>query len=123
MSSEGYPVERVGDLAVVVLPEEVDISTADLLREELLSVIDQGVASLVVDMSTTTFCDSAVLSALIIAHTRATAASVELRLAAGSAGVLRVLKLTGIDRLIPLFPTRAAAEAGRAEPGSDAVAE
>jgi anti-sigma B factor antagonist len=110
---ERYPVERAGDLAVVALPEEVDISTADLLRDELLSVIDEGAAVVVVDMSLTAFCDSAALSALIIAHKRAAAAAAELRLAAASAAVLRVLKITGVDRLISLYPTVAAARAGR----------
>jgi anti-anti-sigma factor len=110
-----YPVERAGDLAVVTLPAEVDISTADQLRDELLAVIDEGVAVLVVDMSATTFCDSAALSALIIAHKRAAAAAAELRLVAVTAGVLRVMKLTGVDRLISTYATLAAAQAGRAE--------
>jgi anti-sigma B factor antagonist len=111
---ERFPVERFDDLAVIVLPAEVDISTADLLRDDLVAVVDQGVTVLIVDMSMTTFCDSAALSALISAHRHADAAVAELRLVAVSAGVLRVMKLTGLDRLISLYPTLAAARAGGA---------
>lgn len=118
-----FPVDRAENLRVIRLPAEVDISTADQLREELLSVIDEGAAVLIVDMSATTFCDSAALSALIIAHKRAAAAAAELRLVATSAGVLRVMKLTGVDRLISLYPTLAAAQAGQAEPGPGPVTE
>jgi anti-sigma B factor antagonist len=116
-----YPVDRAGGLAVVGLPAEVDITTADELRDELLSIIDDGAPVTVVDMSATTFCDSAALSALIVAHRRAVAAGSELRLVAASAGVLRVMTLTGVDRLIPLYPTVAAARSGSAGPGQDAA--
>lgn len=123
MCSERFPVERTDDLAVVVLPAEVDISTSDLLREELIAVLDQGVTVLIVDMSMTTFCDSAALSALITAHRHAGAATGQLRLVAVSAGVLRVMKLTGLDRLISLYPTLAAARVGGAEQVPGAAGE
>ncbi len=115
-----YPVERADATAVVQLPAEVDMSTADELRDELLSLLDSGVAIIIVDMSMTAFCDSAAIAALVMAHKRAATASAELRLAAVSAGVLRVIRLTGVDQLIRLYPTVGAAQPGGA-PGTDAA--
>lgn len=109
-----YPVERAGGTVVMVFPAEVDVSGADQLRYELLSLIDGGATVIVADMSMTTFCDSAALTALVYAHKRAVARSADLRLVAVSAGVLRVIQLTGIDQLIHVYPTVAAAQAGPA---------
>ena len=47
----------LGRVAVVSLPVEIDISNADLIREDLLSVVNCGATTLVVDMSGTTFGD------------------------------------------------------------------
>jgi len=59
-----------------------------------------------VDMTRTRFCDSAGLGALVQAHKRAQAEGGELRLVIpASAIVLRVFALTGIDRVIPNFPS------------------
>lgn len=117
MCSQGFPVQRAGDLAIVVLPAEIDISLADVVRYDLISVIEQGVAVLIADMSMTAFCDSAALGSLIAAHRRAVAAGAELRLVVSCAPVLRVMRLTGADQLLSVYPTLAAAQAGAASPG------
>jgi STAS domain len=51
----------------------------------------------------TQFCDSSGLHALLAAHKRVQAEGGELLLAITAAPVLRVLALTGIDRMIPTF--------------------
>ena len=110
----------LGEAAVVTLPQEIDISNADLIRDELLLLINRGPAVLIVDMAQTTFCDSAGVNALVRAHKRATANEAEIRLVVASPGVQRVLAITGVDRLIPIYPTVAASvpTAGDAgEPG------
>jgi anti-sigma B factor antagonist len=120
---EHFPAERVGDLAIVTLPAEVDISSADLLREDLLAVIDHGAAVLIVDLSGTRFCDSAALSALIVVHRQAAAVGARLRLVVGSAAVLRVMSVTGVDQLFDLYPSLADAHAGRPEREPESVPE
>jgi anti-sigma B factor antagonist len=122
VSLEPFPVLRDDDVAVVTLPAEVDISTSDLLRGVLLAAIDGGPAVLIVDMSATVFCDSAGLSALIVAHRQAGTAGTRLRLVATEPAVLRILSITGVDRLISLYPTLAAARAG-SEPAPERVPE
>ena len=64
MAGQHYPVLWIGRTAVITLPVEIDITNADQVREDLLSVVNQGAALLVADLSKTTFCDSSGISAL-----------------------------------------------------------
>jgi anti-sigma B factor antagonist len=113
-------VAWLGEAAVITLPEEIDISNSDQVREELLSVLNRGPAVLIVDMAGTTFCDSAGVNALVRAHKRATADGAEIRLVVASLGVQRVLAITGVDRLIPVYPTMTAALDEAGQPGDPA---
>jgi anti-sigma B factor antagonist len=105
VSQERYPVLWTGQTAVVTLPAEIDIGNADEIREELLSVLNQGAVLLIADMSKTTFCDSAGISALVRTFRRATASAAGMRLVVGTPAVHRVLAITGVDRLISIYPS------------------
>jgi anti-anti-sigma factor len=74
VSCETFPVLWLDRTAVVRLPAEIDLTIADDVREALLSVLNQGAHGLVADMTATTFCDSAGISALVRAARRASAA-------------------------------------------------
>ena len=104
MSGESFPVTWSGRTAIVRLPGEIDLTNADAIREGLLSALNQAAAALVVDMTATTFCDSAGITALVRASRRAAATGATIRLAASAPPVLRVLTLVGIDRLIDIYP-------------------
>jgi anti-sigma B factor antagonist len=116
MPQEGFPVAWLGEAAVITLPAEIDIANSEQVREELLSLLNRGPAVLIVDMADTTFCDSAGVNALVRAHKRATANGAEIRLVVASLGVQRVLAITGVDRLIPVYPSMTASLAEPAEP-------
>ena len=106
MSGVRYPIEMVNGVPVVAAPEEIDASTADWLGELLLQGHCCGHGTFVVDMTGTQYCDSAGLGVLVRAHKRALAEGGELRLVIpASAAVLRVFAITGIDRVIPNFPS------------------
>lgn len=105
MSEVRFPVSWYGQTAVVKWPAEIDITLADDAREALLSVLNQGAVGLVVDMTATTFCDSAGITALGRAARRAAATDATMRLAVASPAVLRVFSLVGIDRLIDIHPS------------------
>jgi anti-sigma B factor antagonist len=100
--------------AVIRLPGEIDLTISDATREALLEVLNQGPATLIVDLSQTTFCDSAGISALVRATRRASASNIELRIVAVAAPVLRVFSLVGIDRLIEVYPSVTDALSGQA---------
>jgi anti-sigma B factor antagonist len=101
----GFPTELVGGVPVVTAPEEIDITNAAGLRSALLRAAADGSGAFVADMTRTRFCDSAGLNALVAAHNRAQAAGGELLLVVCGAAVLRVLAITGVDRVIPTFTT------------------
>jgi anti-anti-sigma factor len=107
MSTEDHTVRWVGQRAVIAMPAEIDVTNADQARQALLSAASLGAAVLVIDMSGTTFCDSAGVGALIAAHHQATPAGTQLRLVAP--GVLRILTVAGADQLLPLYPNLQAA--------------
>ena len=48
-----YPVRWTGKQAVVTLPDDIDVSNADQIREQLLTVINRGTAMLIADMTAT----------------------------------------------------------------------
>ena len=110
MSAEDYEVHWVGQRAVITMPTEIDAANADEIRQALLAAVSPGTAILIIDMSGTTFCDSAGLKAIITAHSRAAETDTQLRLVATT--VLRILTIVGVDQLIPIYPTLEAALAG-----------
>ena len=105
MPETGLLVEVVSDVPVVTAPEEIDVTNAARLRSVLLETSASGNATLVVDMSQTRFCDSAGLNVLVRAHQRAEAQGGEVRLVISTADVRRIFTVTGIDRVIPSFPS------------------
>jgi len=108
-----------GRVAIMTLPAEIDMSNAELVREDLLSAVAQGASRLIADMTATTFCDSAGVTVLVRAVRDATAHGSGLRLAARAPAVTRVLALTGVDKLIGVYPSVAAA---LADPWEDVAA-
>ena len=109
VSGENFPVRWSGQTAVVRLPTEIDLTIADPLREALLAVLNQGALGLIADMTATTFCDSAGITALVRAARRAAAGDATMRIVVTAAPVLRILDLVGIDRLIDIHPSVSAA--------------
>ena len=99
----GFPITTMSGMPVVRAPAEIDITNAGQLRAALLSAAGRGHAVLVVDMSETAFCDTAGLQVLVLGHRRAVAEGGEFRLVVRTSPLLRLLALTGIDRVIPNF--------------------
>jgi anti-anti-sigma factor len=113
MSDDVCPVQWAGSLAVIALPEHIDVSNAGQIREELLSVIHRGARSLIADMTATISCDHAGADALLRARRRAVTAGTELRLVVTAQVVARVLSIIGLDRLVSIYPSLDAAAAAR----------
>lgn len=105
MSDAGFPVEMIQGVPVVTAPVEIDVTNAGRLRIALLESAAGGHATFVVDMTGTGFCDSAGLNVLVLAHKRALAEGGELRLVIPAVAVLRAFAITGVDTVIPHFPT------------------
>jgi len=112
VSGERYPVLWIGQVAVVTLPAEIDMTNADTVQDELLAALSQGAVLLIADMSQTSFCDSSGVSAMVRVFRRAAAGGSELRMVVRTPAVQRVLSITGVDRLVDVYPSVAASLAG-----------
>ncbi|MGO9778520.1 MAG: STAS domain-containing protein [Streptosporangiaceae bacterium] len=106
----------------MALPEHIDLSTIDLIREQLLSIINRDVPVLVADMTETISCDHTGSDALARAHQRAVASGTEMRLVVGSEIVRRVLSASGVGRLMSFYPTVEAALAATTPSPAEPVA-
>lgn len=91
---------------IVPLPAEVDIANADEVRRDLVQAIDDRYRVVIADMSSTSFCDCAGVSALLAAGAVAARAHAELRVVAKAGSVLRTFELTGLQLALPIYPTR-----------------
>ena len=111
-------MQWTGRQAVVTLPQDIDTSNADQIREQLLWIVNRGAAVLIADLTGTVSCDYSGADALARAHHRAMANGTELRLVVTADVVRRVLSLNGLDRLVAVYPdldAAVAAGAGRRE--------
>jgi anti-anti-sigma factor len=108
------PVDHKGSAAsvTVVLPEEIDITNAESMREQLLSAFSPGVAVVIADMTSTAFCDTSCFRNLMIAHADALASGAQLRLVIHPGTVWRALMVLGVDRLLSIYPTVDSAQTG-----------
>jgi anti-anti-sigma factor len=103
--AQRYPVLWIDRAAVVSAPAEIDAHNADDVLVCLLSVIREGPATLIVDMTATASCDSAGVGSLVQAFQRAGASGIEMRLAVTGPSVRRMLEITAVDQLIGTYPS------------------
>jgi anti-sigma B factor antagonist len=88
---------------IVVLPAEIDVTNSDGVYGQLLAALQSGAGTVIVDMTSTSFCDSSGVHAIMRAHEDATTREISLRLAVSPTGsVHRVLELTGAVLVMPV---------------------
>ncbi len=92
---------------------EVDVHSAPDLRDRLISVLDAGNQSVVVDLSWLSFIDSTGLGALVAARNHANTAGASLPLVCKTERLLKVFRITGLHEVFQIYPSLALAiEAG-----------
>jgi anti-anti-sigma factor len=109
MSTRAISLVRqdAADGCVVVLTGEHDLSSVDELRQAFEQTSSDR--SVLVDLSDTAFIDSAVLGALIASHREAAEQGRHWALIVGNgsgAAVRRILELTGLDAVMPVYTSR-----------------
>jgi anti-sigma B factor antagonist len=116
-SLDNFAVDWDHPVAVVTMPDEIDIANAEDVRDTLLAVLNQGVTTLIVDLTQTTFCACAGAAALARAQQRARASGAQVRLVARAPIVRRLLAITSVDQLMPVFDSLSAARAAPVRAG------
>lgn len=97
--------EWIGRSVVLAVAGEIDMVTSPRFQEEMLASVDTGPETLVVDLTDVGFFDSAGLSALVAVYERATE-STTLRVVTSSNATVRPLRVTALDRKIPVHYSR-----------------
>ena len=106
MPTTRYPFQMADGIPVVTAPTEIDITTAGQLRAVLFNWQNQGYITVVVDLTSTQFCDSTGLRELVWAHKRAVADGGGLRLVVPAEGAFaRIFTVTGLDGILPRYTT------------------
>jgi len=104
--------QRHHEQVVLTLPEEIDVINSPRIREELLAAISRRPATVIADMSGTTFCDSSGMHAIVTAYRQAILAGTDLRLVISHPAARRVFELSGIDTVISTYHDLPAALSG-----------
>lgn len=93
--------ERHPAVAVLAVVGELDLNNGPLLADAALEAAGEGHPHVILELSQVPFCDSSGLNALIRLYRRLRAVRGSLTLAAVPPRLVRLLNMTGIDRLIP----------------------
>lgn len=101
---------------LLVRPEgEIDLYSAPALRGTLLAGLSGGQHKILIDLSAVTFMDSSGFAVVMTAFKRLQAEGGELRVCGPRQAVRSSLRISGLDRVLPLFADVDAALASASE--------
>ena len=102
---------------VIAVAGEADLYSAPDLKRALDEAIEAGGKDIVVDMTRTTFVDSTALSVLVEA-TKRLRPDGRVALVCVDQNLVKIFRITALDRLFPLYSSRADAVRGLAPAGT-----
>jgi anti-sigma B factor antagonist len=94
---------RRGPFAVVTVVGDVDLGTASRLSDEAVTALGTETPNVVFDLGGVTFLDSSGLKVLVATQKRAALAGGSMSLAAVPHVVMRVLTVTALDKVFPMY--------------------
>jgi anti-sigma B factor antagonist len=102
-----FETKLVGDVTIFKLNEKrLDTSISGLLKGEFTMILKvEGVQKIIIDLSEVESCDSSGLSAILVANRIVSANEGQIRLAAPSEKVRNLIKITQLDRVLPVTDT------------------
>jgi anti-sigma B factor antagonist len=98
-------VHWTGSHVIVTMPDEIDVTNAEDVYDLLAAVLAKSPTTVTADMTATSFCDSAGLSALSRGQQLVSDHGAELRVALGDSPVRRIFQLTGLDQIVTIAPS------------------
>ena len=102
--------EDVDGHRIVSVRGEVDVYSAPTLRKTLQDSMDEQHPSLLVDLSDIAFIDSTGLGVLVAGQNKAIELGGKLDVVCDQERVLKLFRITGLDEVFGIYPTRAAAQ-------------
>lgn len=98
-------IRRAGKVPVVDLAGDVDTFTCSKLRETIVNLINEGDFRVVIDMAEVNYIDSSGLGTIIGGLGRVKEQNGSLALSGVTPRVERVLRVTGLNSLLPIYET------------------
>lgn len=111
---QGPHISRRGDSAVVSVLGDLDIATSPSLRQSVLTVLQGGVRSVVIDLTPTDFIDSVGLGVIVAIWKRVRVHGGELAVVCPEPRLQRVFRVVDLHQVLPLHDTVEAALAALA---------
>jgi anti-sigma B factor antagonist len=104
---------------VIEVGGEIDVYTAPKLRERLVSLVESGSYQLIVDMQSVEFLDSTGLGVLVGGLKRVRAHEGWIDLVCTQSRILRIFRITGLNRVFSIYDTVGEAVAAHDAPDAD----
>jgi anti-sigma B factor antagonist len=90
---------------VIEVGGEIDVYTAPKLRERLVGLVESGSYQLIVDMESVEFLDSTGLGVLVGGLKRVRAHEGWIDLVCTQSRILRIFRITGLNRVFSIYDT------------------
>lgn len=97
--------QSVDGVPVLAVKGEVDVYSAPALSENLNQLLDEGSATIVVDLTEVAFLDSTGLGALIAARTATDKTGGALPIVCTQDRILKLFNITGLDGVFSIYPS------------------
>ena len=97
-------VTDLDGIAAVSVGGEIDLATAPILEAAIAEALAKGPVALIIDLSEVTFLASAGLQTLVATNQKVNK-SARFAVVANGPATSRPIQLTGLDEIIPLYPT------------------
>ncbi len=99
-----YQTNKIGDTLIFKLNEKrLDTNISGLLKGEFTVVVKEGkFNNLIIDLSEVESCDSSGLSAILVANRLMSSSNGQIRIASPTEKVMNLIKVTKLDRVLPV---------------------
>jgi anti-sigma B factor antagonist len=98
-----YETRQEGQVTIIALHGELDVSSAPLLRDLLQQLLDQGKNQFLLDLSGVDFIDSSGLGIFVNAYKRTRSAGGTMKLFNPQEAVRKVFSLTQTDKVFSIY--------------------
>jgi anti-sigma B factor antagonist len=93
-------------VGLVEVSGEVDLYTAPRFKDDLVGIINEGAGDVIVDLAKVSFIDSTALGVIISGVKRLHEVDGRLFIVAATRPVTKILAITGLDKVLAIYPTR-----------------
>lgn len=97
---------------VLAVGGELDVVTTAGLRDQIAGILNGATVPVIVELSGVSFCDASGLAMLIGAQRRARLLDLTVAMSEPSREVSELLRVSGLDHALTMYPTLAAARRG-----------